>query len=98
MAAGMSHSVVLRIDGSVWATGKNNFGQLGDETIISRNVFVKVISSGAQAVAAGAWHSMVISEHGDVWATGANDSGQLGDGSYVYKSKFVGVVSASDGA
>ena len=98
VAAGMSHSLVLRKDGSVWATGKNDYGQLGDGTIISRNVFVLVVSKGAQAVAAGYWHSMVMSEHGDVWATGVNDSGQLGDGSYMVKSKYARVLPANNGA
>ena len=98
VAAGMSHSLLLRKDGSVWATGKNDHGQLGDGTMISKKVFVKVVSSGIQAVAAGAWHSMAMNEHGDVWSAGANDSGQLGDGSYVLKNKFVKVTPASGGA
>ena len=99
IAAGMSHSLVLGQDGSVWASGKNNYGQLGDGTMISRNVFVKVISSGVHTVAAGAWHSMLMTENDNVWATGANEHGQLGDGSQINKNAFVRVVvSASDGA
>ena len=98
VAAGTSHSLVLGKDGSVWATGKNNYGQLGDGTMISKKVFVKVVSSGIQAGTAGAWHSMAMNEHGDVWSAGANDSGQLGDGSYIPKNKFVKVAPASDGA
>ena len=98
VAAGMSHSLVLGQDGSVWASGKNNDGQLGDGTMISKNAFVRVIPSGAQVVAAGDWHSMVISENGNVWATGANDYGQLGDGSQINRKTFGRVVPASDGA
>ena len=39
--------MVLKKDGTVWATGWNYRGQLGDErTITSREDFVKVVPSG----------------------------------------------------
>ena len=44
--AGYRHSMVLKRDGTVWATGWNNWGQLGDGTRISKTTFVKVVSSG----------------------------------------------------
>ena len=44
IAAGMSHSMVLKTDGTVWATGRNGFGRLGDGTEIEKNTFVKVSS------------------------------------------------------
>ena len=46
IAAGISHSMILKQDGSVWATGKNKNGQLGDGTNTDRQIFVKVVSSG----------------------------------------------------
>ena len=30
LALGAGHSLMLKIDGSVWATGVNQYGQLGD--------------------------------------------------------------------
>jgi alpha-tubulin suppressor-like RCC1 family protein len=39
ISAGISHSLVLKNDGTVWAAGDNSFGQLGDGTGIGRNVF-----------------------------------------------------------
>ena len=53
VAAGTSHSIVLKQDGSVWATGLNSYGQLGNGFIIGSKAFVQVCSSGAKAVAAG---------------------------------------------
>ena len=35
-----SHTLVLRADGTVWATGKNDYGQLGDGTTTSQ-IFLK---------------------------------------------------------
>ena len=40
------HSMVLKTDGSVWVTGRNNFGQLGDGTLADKNRFVMVVASG----------------------------------------------------
>jgi hypothetical protein len=37
MAAGGSHTVALKSDGTLWAWGDNSFGQLGDGTTISKS-------------------------------------------------------------
>ena len=98
ITAGQDHSIVLKQGGSVWATGNNNFGQLGDASRILKSTFVRVISGGVQVVSAGNWHSMVLKRDGSVWATGTNGYGQLGDGSTVGKPRFVRVVLPQDGA
>ena len=46
ISAGYYHSMVLKRDGSVWTTGTNKHGQLGDGTQISNATFVKVVESG----------------------------------------------------
>ena len=95
MTAGFYHSVVLEKDGTVWATGANDFGQLGDGTTIVKTQFTHVMSEG-QAVAAGGWHSMVLKYDGRFWATGRNSYGQLGDGSTHDRKKFVKLMEISD--
>ena len=84
---GLAHSMVLTKDGSMWATGKNDFGQLGDGSTTNGNEFVEVTSDveawteeDVIAIAAGAYHSMVLKEDGTVWDTGLNDFGQIADG------------------
>ena len=84
--------MVLKQDGSVWATGLNEHGQLGDGSRNNRQRFSSVVSSGAQSVSAGGWHSMVLKQDGSVWTTGSNDKGQLGDGLTTGRSAFVQVV------
>ena len=44
---------------AVWATGSNNFGQLGDGTTTNRLSPVQV-ASGVATVSAGYWHSFYV--------------------------------------
>ena len=43
IATGNAHSMVLKTDGTVWATGWNQYGQLGDGTASAERSFVKVL-------------------------------------------------------
>ena len=92
MAAGDAHSVVVKKDGSVWATGRNYYGQLGDGSTDDKTDFVKAMSSGAAHVAAGSYHSLVVKRGGSVWATGRNEYGQLGDGTTTDSVDYTQVV------
>ncbi|CAK0771007.1 hypothetical protein CCP4SC76_5400003 [Gammaproteobacteria bacterium] len=42
IAAGESHSLALKQDGSLWAWGKNDFGQLGDGTGFNHQTPVRI--------------------------------------------------------
>ena len=94
VAAGAYHSILLKEDGSVWATGRNYNGQLGDGSKTDRRNFVQVMSNGATNVAAGYRHNIVLKQHGSVWATGWNEYGQLGDGSTTDRTDYMQVVSS----
>ncbi len=86
VAAGTLHSLVLRSDGVVEATGWNlrgqlGNGQLGDGMTNDRLEALPVPNlTGIEAIAAGGSHSLALDNSGDVWAWGGNDSGQVGDG------------------
>ncbi|MBV8465521.1 MAG: hypothetical protein JO218_06220, partial [Burkholderiales bacterium] len=78
--AGRNHSVALQTDGSVWAWGQNDYGQLGDGTYTGRSVPEKVAGlSGVVAIAAGDAHSVAETSDGKVWAWGYNEDGELGN-------------------
>ena len=102
VAARLTHSLALRADGTVWAWGRNKYGQLGDGTWTDspRPVQVKG-SSGAgwladvQAVAAGGGHSLALKKDGTVWAWGRNEYGQLGDGTRTDSPRPVQVKGSS---
>ena len=81
IAAGYGYSLALKNDGTVWAWGDNEAGQLGDGTTTQRNAAVQVSGlAGVSAIAAGYMHSLALKSDGTVWAWGLNNHGQLGDG------------------
>jgi alpha-tubulin suppressor-like RCC1 family protein len=80
IAAGDSHSLFLKSDGSLWVMGANFNGQLGDGTYNSTNRPEQIVASNVVAIAAGAYHSLFLKSDGSLWAMGYNGSGQLGDG------------------
>ena len=83
-------------DGTVWAWGKNDNGQLGDGTTEGKSVPVQIESlSGVIALAAGSYHSLALKGDGSVWAWGNNAHGQLGDGTTEGKSVPVQIESLS---
>jgi alpha-tubulin suppressor-like RCC1 family protein len=71
--------MILRTDGTLWATGLNTSGQLGDATKINKSTPVQIMSSVA-AVAAGGTHTLILKTDGSLWATGDNTYGQFGNG------------------
>jgi len=84
VSASGSHTVALKSDGTVWAWGWNNRGQLGDGTAIDHWIPVQVSGiSNVAAIAAGGGHTLSLSGDSTVWAWGSNTSGELGNGTTV---------------
>ena len=88
IAAGASHSMALKSDGTVWAWGDDSFGQLGTQlrtnfdspcslSISTSPIQVKGIG-GIISIGAGHAHSLAVASDRTVWAWGDNRLGQLG--------------------
>jgi alpha-tubulin suppressor-like RCC1 family protein len=80
--------MILKKDGTLWATGDNSNGQLGLGTVDSvlTPTLVSSISDVASVSAGGySWtsfngYSMIVKKDGSLWATGYNSDCQLGTG------------------
>ncbi|HBL49073.1 MAG TPA: RCC1 repeat-containing protein, partial [Firmicutes bacterium] len=81
VGAGGSHTFAVKNNGTVWACGRNEFGQLGDGTTTDRHTPVQVNGlSNVKAITGGNTHTVALTNDGAVWTWGRNDCGQLGDG------------------
>jgi hypothetical protein len=86
ISAGATHSVALYYDGTVYAWGRNQNGQLGNSTDTDSTTPVAVVGPGGTGllsdvatVVTGKNHNLAVKFDGTVWAWGSNSWGQLGD-------------------
>jgi alpha-tubulin suppressor-like RCC1 family protein len=88
VAAGYRHCLIIKSDSSLWRSGSNFFGQLGDGTLISKSSFVKVLDD-VKEISTGFDYSLALKNDGTLWSTGNNLAGQLGDGTGISQTRFV---------
>ena len=86
ISAGCSSVLAIGQDGTLWAWGWNEYGQLGDGTTTDqpKPKQVKNPTDSSQPfqvaqISAGVIHSLAVDENGTAWAWGWNVYGQLGD-------------------
>jgi alpha-tubulin suppressor-like RCC1 family protein len=85
VAAGFSHSLILRTDGKVLGFGRNNSGQAGDPGQIAGVATTSVVTtpqlipglSGIRLISAGTDSSFAIAESGQLYSWGYNSYGEL---------------------
>src|SRR5437879_5108552 len=87
IAGGYLYRLALKSDGTVWAWGHNQYGELGNGTYTNNDTPVQVLGpggvgflTGVTALGGGQYHSLALKSDGTVWAWGQNTSGELGNG------------------
>jgi len=95
IAAGGDSGYALRNDGTVWAWGGNDYGQLGSWNLGTSPVQVPL--TNVTAIAASGQTAYALRTDGTVWAWGNNSMGQLGNGSTVEYSEKPAQVSGLSG-
>ena len=84
IACGSRHSLFIMTDGSLWAWGSNDCGQLGDGTTTNRSAPIQIgEDKDWLSVSAGDMYSTATKNDGSLWTWGSNDYGQLGDGTTI---------------
>ncbi|MDO7849815.1 IPT/TIG domain-containing protein [Hymenobacter sp. M29] len=96
VTAGYFHTLAVRADGTLWAWGNNNNGQLGINSTTNSPNPVQV-GTGANwiSVDGGQSHTVALQTDGTLWAWGSNSSGQLGNSSSTSSSMPVQVGTAT---
>ena len=95
---GTSFTGILKADGTVWMSGINNYGQLGDGTTTYRGNLAQVkidentYLTNVVRIAAGASHCLAVTKDGEVYAWGLGTSGQLGQNGTANSSYAVKVL------
>jgi alpha-tubulin suppressor-like RCC1 family protein len=67
IAAGYNHTIVIKADGSLWAWGNNECGELGDGTNTACSTPVKIMD-GVGAVSCAYLYTIAIKTDGTLWA------------------------------
>jgi len=77
VAAGDGHVLYLTTTGALYARGRNDYGQIGNNDTFDVGTPFKV-ADDVVAIAAGGAHSLFVSSDRHLYAMGANTAGQLG--------------------
>ena len=81
VSTGDDYTLALKKNGTLWAWGANDVGQLGLGDTVQRDVPTEVGSASDWAAVAGAGGSnLALKTDGTLWAWGYNGSGELGLG------------------
>lgn len=84
VSCGLTHTLALKSNGTIWACGYNNVGQLGNGSSGPGTYSDALIQVGSDndwaEILAGAGFSLAIKSDGTLWAWGLNETSQLGDG------------------
>ncbi|RZK47022.1 MAG: T9SS type A sorting domain-containing protein, partial [Hymenobacter sp.] len=81
LAAGSTHALALRQNGTLWAWGGNYNSQVGNgATATAQPTPVQLGTATWLSISAGNSFSLAVRQDGTLWGWGSNDQGQLGLG------------------
>jgi alpha-tubulin suppressor-like RCC1 family protein len=99
ITAGYDHSCAIAAGGQARCWGNNTYGQLGDNSTITRRTPANVfgLGSGVTAIDAGIYHTCAAVAGGALQCWGRNSQGQLGNNTTTSSSAPVAVVGLDTG-
>ena len=98
ICCGSHHTLILKNDGSLWGTGRNNCSQLGLGDTTDRTIFTQVTTNinNIKEIYCGAHHAFILKNDGTLWGTGRNDFGNLGLKDTNYRTTFTQIATNTD--
>ena len=96
VSAANNHCVAIKTNGTLWAWGRNNSGQLGDGTNFDRTLPVQIgTATNWTNIASALYHNAALKSDGSLWTWGLNTNGQLGNGSIIDENSPVNIEPSS---
>jgi len=94
VSCGYQHIAATKTDGTLWAWGRNDYGNLGDNTSATRSSPVQTIAFGTnwKQVSCGYRHTAATKTDGTLWCWGDGAIGKLGDNTTVSKSSPIQTI------
>lgn len=104
ISCGAYYGLALLEDGTVWAWGQGNWGQLGNKRRVNLSSAGPVLDSdgnrlgGVKDISAGPYHALaLLKDNGKVVAWGHNEEGQLGNIQYTTNARDFAAEVIDDG-
>lgn len=81
-------AAAIKTDGTLWTWGRNNSGQLGNNTVAGTSSPIQTAAGGTnwKLVTCGLYFTAAIKTNGELWSWGEGSRGQLGNNAAVNKS------------
>ena len=94
VSATIYNAVAVKTDGTIWAWGEGDSGQLGQNDTVWHSSPVQVGNDSNWASAYAGTNSIAaLKSDGTLWVWGSNSDGQLGDGTDIDKSSPIQIAS-----
>jgi len=99
ISPGSDFTTGVKTDGTMWAWGYNNLGQVGDGTTVAKTTPVQIgTATNWHGMNCGDDHTIAIQSNGTIWGWGDNYYGELGDGTTTGRSSPVQIGTNNDWA
>ena len=104
ISAARDHAAAVKADGTVWAWGRNDYGQIGNNSTLATCAYaVQVLDATGtdylkdiKQVSVGQAFVAALAKDGTVWSWGAGTLGQLGNGAKTTKKLPVQATGVTD--
>ena len=92
-----SNFISLDKNGQIWGWGRNDYGQLGDNSIQDKCTPVSIQGTKRTfcKIDAGSTHTLAIDKTGRIWTWGSNTYGELGNNSTTLKCTPVSILGSN---
>jgi len=93
--SGSGHTMVITEDGRLWGWGRNDYGQIGDGTVMDRNAPTYIMSDVAAVAVSSCLlkgTTMAIKTDGSLWGWGNNSEGRLTGGTEIAQRRPVHIM------